>query len=257
MLRHRCPRDLVHIVGVLVAPWRCHLEQHRKLAGHHQVARRCGREHEPPATLALLERKLLRERAAPRDAQHVHLLVSQLIEQPGAQPRQRRRTVRQARRGRAADARHVEDDHLGTVERVEKGLDQLDAGADSVEEKQRRRAPSGRAERRRAAICPADVVQADLHLFLHDVAAGRCVERRILVAAKLAWRRAHLTRARLDPLEPVRPPASSVLGRAFQPRLGARFARRAGPEYALGLPGGLSRLWIWPLLASTNVLRSP
>src|SRR5262245_6150612 len=26
---------------------------------------------------------------------------------------------------------------------------------------------------------------------------------------------------------------------------------------ALGLPGGLSRLWIWPLLASTKLLRSP
>ena len=33
----------------------------------------------------------------------------------------------------------------------------------------------------------------------------------------------------------------------------------AGPvqKTAFGLPGGLIRLWIWPLFASTNVLRSP
>src|SRR5262249_27658943 len=37
------------------------------------------------------------------------------------------------------------------------------------------------------------------------------------------------------------------------------FAGRAAAaqKRALGLPGGLSRLWIWPLLASTKVLRSP
>src|SRR5215510_7760896 len=31
----------------------------------------------------------------------------------------------------------------------------------------------------------------------------------------------------------------------------------AAQKNALGLPGGLIRLWMWPLFASTNVLRFP
>ena len=134
-------RHAPHIVGILVAPRRRHLEQHSKLAWHHQVAGRGGRQHEPPAARALLKRELLRQRAAPGHAQDVNLLVSQLIQQPGAQPRQRRRTVRQDWRGLAADAGHIEDDRLGSVEHIKKGFYQFDIGSDPVEEKERRARP--------------------------------------------------------------------------------------------------------------------
>ena len=134
-------RDSLHVVGIPVASRRRHLEQHSKLAWHHQVAGRGGRQHEPPAARALLKRELLRQRAAPGHAQDVNLLVSQLIQQPGAQPRQRRRTVRQDWRGLAADAGHIEDDRLGSVEHIKKGFYQFDIGSDPVEEKERRARP--------------------------------------------------------------------------------------------------------------------
>jgi hypothetical protein len=102
------------------------------------VAGRGGCEHEPPAPFALLKRELLRQCAAPRQTEHVHLIVSQLVEQPRAQLCQTRRTVRQPGRWRAAHTGHVEDDPLGSIERVEKRLDQFDIGADPVKEKERR-----------------------------------------------------------------------------------------------------------------------
>jgi hypothetical protein len=61
---------------ILVAPRRRQFEQDLKLARHHEVARRGGREHEPPAALALLKGELLRQRAAPGDAKHIHPLVA-------------------------------------------------------------------------------------------------------------------------------------------------------------------------------------
>src|SRR5262245_59400456 len=70
--------DALHVLGVFVAPWRCHLEQDRELSWHHQVAGRGSCEHEPPAPSPLLERELLRQCAAPRQTEHVHLRVPNL-----------------------------------------------------------------------------------------------------------------------------------------------------------------------------------
>src|SRR5215469_3390434 len=39
--------DALHVLGIFVTSWRCHLEQDRELSWHHQVARRGGCEHEP------------------------------------------------------------------------------------------------------------------------------------------------------------------------------------------------------------------
>jgi hypothetical protein len=123
---------------------------------------RGGGKDQPPAARALLERELLRQRAAPGHAQHVDFLVSELVEQPRGQPRQGGGTVGQGGRRRAAHARHVEYDRRGPVERVEERLDQLDVGADAVEDEQRRArrvaAPDADPQR-----LPADFVQADLH----------------------------------------------------------------------------------------------
>jgi hypothetical protein len=58
------------------------------------------------------------------------------------------------------------------LQRFNKRLCQLDAGADAVEEKQRRACPIS-APNADAQRLPADVALTDLHLFLHHVLAGR------------------------------------------------------------------------------------
>src|SRR5262249_34631361 len=100
--------DALHVLGIFITPWRCHLEQDRELSWHHQVAGRGRCEYEPPAAFTLLERELLRQCAAPRQAEYVHLRMPQLIEQLRAQPRQRRWTVRQPGRRGAAHTGHLE-----------------------------------------------------------------------------------------------------------------------------------------------------
>ena len=204
------------------------------------MSRRRGRKDKAPAALRLLKRELLRERPAPGDAQHIHLLVSQLLEQPGAEPDQHPWTVREPRRRRAADARHIEHDCLGTVQRVEQRCDRFDARPDPIKEKQRRArflaAPNSDAQH-----LPAHLEQADFHLFLHDVSAGRRIKRRVLLAAERGRRRRDLGRARLDPVQPVRPPASAVLCRPLPATLRLRLARRAGPEERLGIAGRIEQ----------------
>src|ERR1700738_1216371 len=50
-----------------------------------------------------------------------------------------------------------------------------------------------------------------------------------------------LARARLDPVQPVRPPASAVLCRPLQPRLRPGLARRAAPKERLGIAGRIEQ----------------
>ena len=83
-------------------------------------------------------RELLRDAAAPGDAGHIDLAVSEFGNQTGGQPRQRRWPVWQGRRGRAADSGHVEDDRRGMRERLKEGFCQLPIRADAVEREQRR-----------------------------------------------------------------------------------------------------------------------
>src|SRR5262245_9196449 len=91
-------------------------------------------------------------------------------------------------------------------------------------------APNSDAKR-----APFYLAQANLHLFLHDVSAGRLAERRVVVASQTGGRRRHLARSRFDPFEPMRPPASTVLRRLFQPRFCARRGRASSPEKSLGV----------------------
>ena len=83
-------------------------------------------------------RELLRDAAAPGDAGHIDLAVSEFGNQTGGQPRQRRWPVWQGRRGRAADSGHVEDDRRRMRERFKEGFCQLPIRADAVEPEQRR-----------------------------------------------------------------------------------------------------------------------
>src|SRR5262249_8958004 len=126
------------------------------------------------------------------------------------------------------------------MERVEKRLDQFDIRANPVEKEERRTrlVPASNAD---AEHLPLDLVHADLHLSLPDVAAGRCLPRRVLLAAQGGWRRCHGAGARLDPVEPVRPPAAAVLRCLRAPRLRVRCARRTGPEARLRIAGRIEQ----------------
>jgi len=86
----------------------------------------------------LLKRKLLGNRSSPRHAQNVNAIVAELIEQSSAQSHQVPRAIGHAWRGRAADTGHIKDNCLGTIQNIEKWLDQFDIRANSVEEKERR-----------------------------------------------------------------------------------------------------------------------
>ena len=60
------------------------------------------------------------------------------------------------------------------------------------------------------------------------------------------------------PVRPVRPPAAALLGRARRARR-RRPAPATGPvrKWALGLPGGLTRCWMWPPPERTKVESPP
>jgi hypothetical protein len=126
-------RNPLHVVEVFVASRRGNLQQYGQLAGNHKVTRRGRGKDEPAATFAVLERELLRDCASPRYTQHVHLVVTKLVKQPRAQPCQRIWTIGPPRCRRAPYSRHVEDNGLRAIQRVEKRLDQLYVRADSVE----------------------------------------------------------------------------------------------------------------------------
>ena len=66
------------------------LQQHRRAARDHQRARCRRREDQPAAARAMLERELLRDRAAPRHAEHVGLRVAEMIEQRSGESRDAR-----------------------------------------------------------------------------------------------------------------------------------------------------------------------
>src|SRR5262245_66002195 len=81
--------------------------------------------------------------------------------------------------------------------------------------------------------------KANLHLFLHDVSAGRLAEWRVVVASRHGGRHHHLARSSFYPFEPMRPPTAPVLRRLFPPRFCV--FRRCGrkPEKSLWGPPGI------------------
>jgi hypothetical protein len=158
------PGHAVHVLRISITPRRCHFRKHAELSGNHQVPGRSCCKHKPAAARRMLKRELLRERTAPRDAEHVGLRMTELVEQARGRLRQHPRPVRQSRRGRAADAGNVERDDLGAFQRFEKRLDELDVRADAVEEKQgRSRVVAG--PHPDAQCASRDLAQADLHHF--------------------------------------------------------------------------------------------
>ena len=130
--------DPLQVAGVQVTA-RCHqVPEDRRPGRHHRRARRGGDEHQPTAPGPLKRGEVLGDAAAPGDAEHVDAIVAELGQHGRDQPAEPAEAVRPARRGRAADARRVEPDHLdGRVELVHERLEQFEAGTDAVDQQQR------------------------------------------------------------------------------------------------------------------------
>jgi hypothetical protein len=88
----RCPRTARRRcwprVPVPVAPRREHAEQDARMPGDHQRARPGRHQHQAADPVRAAQRELLRQSAAPGDAQDVGLLIAELVEQAGQQRRQ-------------------------------------------------------------------------------------------------------------------------------------------------------------------------
>ena len=78
-------------------------------------------QHQPAAPAGVLDRELLRQRAAPGEAEHVDPVVTQLVEHPRKHPGQLREPGRQDADRGAADAGGVEPDDVDA--RIQ-GIDQ-------------------------------------------------------------------------------------------------------------------------------------
>jgi hypothetical protein len=79
---------------------------------------------------------LLGNQPSPGYSQNINAVIAELIEQSNALSHEVPRAIRRARRGRAADTGHIEDDCLRTIQHIEKWLDQFDIRTNSVEQKQ-------------------------------------------------------------------------------------------------------------------------
>ena len=83
------------VVGVAVPAWGDHLGQDQRVGRDHQGSGGGADQHQSAAAPAMLERDLLREPAAPGDAEDVELVVSELVEQPDQEPGEQREVVGQ------------------------------------------------------------------------------------------------------------------------------------------------------------------
>src|SRR6478609_715707 len=84
------------VVGVAVAAGGDHLAEHPGVGGDHQGSGGGADQDQSAAAAGMLEGDLLREPAAPGDAEDVELVVSQLVEQPDQEAGEQREVVGQA-----------------------------------------------------------------------------------------------------------------------------------------------------------------
>jgi len=142
--------DPLQVARVQVTPRCRQVHQDRRPGRHHRRTGRGRHEHEPAAPGPLEGGEVLGDAAAPGDAEHVDAIVAELGQHGRDQPAEPAEAVRPARRGRAADARRVEPDHLdGRVELVYERLEQFKAGTDAVDQQQR------------DALCPVGQARPD------------------------------------------------------------------------------------------------
>jgi len=180
-------RHPLQVSAVQVTPRRHHVREHSRPGRHHQRPGRGRHQHKPAAARPLERGEVLRDRAAPGDAEHVDPAVAELGQHARDQRAQTGEPVRAGARGRAAHARRVEPDHLHRrVELAHERFEQLQAGADAVDQQQRRplgrRTPAQAAEAGRPHRDPelpaADRDTAHLSGREHRFQARRCAPGR-------------------------------------------------------------------------------
>ena len=88
--------DRAGVVGVAVAAGGDHLAEHPGVGRDHQGSGGGADQDQSAAASGMLERDLLREPAAPGDAEDVELVVSELVEQPDQEAGEHREVVGQA-----------------------------------------------------------------------------------------------------------------------------------------------------------------
>ena len=180
-------RDPPRVGRIAVAARGEHVAEHAGPGGHHHRAGAGGREHQPPALARLGHRELLRQPPAPGEPQHVDPVVAEAAHQRSDERGEHRVVVRQHRRGRAADARHVEPDHLEVGrELVDERLQHLQLRAEPVHEQQRR---AGRSRPRGGPHGDAQPLAAHRDLG-HAVLAPHGDGHRVDHVGSFAWRAA-------------------------------------------------------------------
>jgi hypothetical protein len=141
-LRTAC-RDPAAVIRIQVLALGEHLRQRQRISRHHRLRPGSRRDQDqPPAPARAAQRELLGQLAAPGEAEDVGGLVAELVEQPAQQPGQGGEPVGPGGQRGAAHAGDVEADHLDRrVERIDERLEDLQAGADTIGQQQRRPVP--------------------------------------------------------------------------------------------------------------------
>ena len=244
-----------------------HLRQHPGVRRHHQRARRRGGEHQPAAAPPVLDGEVLRQPAAPGEAEHVDRLVEA---QPGEHAGDDRAEGRPGCRARPAAASRRTP---GTSKRItlRRGSRASTKGCSTsrlapmpfISSSGGRRAVPGRTETR--SVRPADGDRADSRRA--PPGAGLTCRTRRCRAPRASSRpsAAELGGAAIS--SPDRSPSQVVksghqepcsVSRRRQPLLGVR--RRCRPatwKVDFGLPGGLTSEAMWPLVDSTKRVSPP
>lgn len=123
--------------------WGQHLQQGPRIAGNHEDSGTGGHQDHGAAAAWMLEGELLGQRAAPGEAEDVHLPGEADLAQQSAEHRsQIREPVRQGRIRRAAGAGNVDPYHGSfRIELRDKGIEDLQTGADAVAQHERYTGP--------------------------------------------------------------------------------------------------------------------
>src|SRR5262245_25407545 len=102
--------DPLEVGTRIVAAGRREHQKRARVAWEAEPSVSRGRQNELPHAFEVAQRKLLRERAAPRYAEHVHGPIAEHVERPDHEPREARKATRKPSRIAAAGPRDVDRD---------------------------------------------------------------------------------------------------------------------------------------------------
>src|SRR5262249_55155889 len=195
------------------------------------------------------KRQRLRESATPRAAERIaRAAKSEFAEKPLREAGKAGETIRQQRGRRAARAGNVERNHLALRQRRHERFDQFQAGADPVEDDERRQMRRSRAnadaqplalygetsnihrETQRAWPAAGSLLPSSAGA---HVGPGRIGTAGIAVVPQPRRRRSNLARALRQPSTPMLPPRSGDGLCLREPVIGARNERGIDEVFAL------------------------